>query len=83
MLIVGHVNAGVAAARQNGIRFGRPITDLVVIADNLAIAQGARAKGRAAEEAAASWAGAVQRVPPPASPLRPTKPHGVGASERL
>lgn len=51
-LIVERVNAGIAAARQNGTRFGRPLTDPVVIADKLAIAQDARAKGRTAEDAA-------------------------------
>jgi len=51
-LIVERVNAGIAAARQNGTRFGRPLTDPLVIADKLAIAQDARAKGRTAEDAA-------------------------------
>src|SRR5687768_16149938 len=51
-LIVERVNAGIAAARQNGTRFGRPLTDPIVIADKLAIAQDARAKGRTAEDAA-------------------------------
>ncbi|WP_024367088.1 recombinase family protein [Arthrobacter sp. TB 26] len=51
-LIVERVNAGIAAARQNGTRFGRPVSDPNVIADKLAIAQDARAKGRTAEDAA-------------------------------
>ena len=51
-LIVERVNAGIAAARQNGTRFGRPVSDPVVIADKLAIAKDARAKGRTAEDAA-------------------------------
>lgn len=51
-LIVERVNAGIAAARQNGTRFGRPLTDPLVVADKLAIAQDARAKGRTAEDAA-------------------------------
>lgn len=51
-LIVERVNAGIAAARQNGTRFGRPLSDLVVIADKLAIAAEARSKGRTAEDAA-------------------------------
>lgn len=51
-LIVERVNAGIAAARQNGTRFGRPLSDPVVIADKLAIAADARAKGRTAEDAA-------------------------------
>ena len=46
------VNAGIAAARQNGTRFGRSMSDPIVIADKLAIARGARAKGRTAEDAA-------------------------------
>ena len=51
-LIVERVNAGIAAARQNGTRFGRPLSDPAVIADKLAIAADARAKGRTAEDAA-------------------------------
>jgi len=51
-LIVERVNAGIAAARQSGTRFGRPPSDPAVIADKLAIAADARAKGRTAEEAA-------------------------------
>ena len=51
-LIVERVNAGIAAARQNGTRFGRPLSDPVVIADKLAIAAEARSKGRTAEDAA-------------------------------
>lgn len=51
-LIVERVTAGIAAARQNGTRFGRPPSDPTVIADKLAIAADARAKGRTAEDAA-------------------------------
>jgi DNA invertase Pin-like site-specific DNA recombinase len=51
-LIVERVKAGIAAARQNGTRFGRPMSDPTVIADKLAIAKDARAKGRTAEEGA-------------------------------
>lgn len=51
-LIVERVNAGIAAARQNGTRFGRPLSDPAVIADKLAIARDARAKGHTAEDAA-------------------------------
>lgn len=51
-LIVERVNAGIAAARQSGTRFGRPLSDPLVIADKLAIAKDARAKGRTAEDAA-------------------------------
>lgn len=52
-LITERVNAGIAAAKQNGTRFGRPPVDPDVIAEKLAIAQDARAKGRTAEAAAA------------------------------
>jgi len=51
-LIVERVTAGIAAARQNGTRFGRPVSDPEVIADKLAIAAEARAKGKTAEDAA-------------------------------
>jgi DNA invertase Pin-like site-specific DNA recombinase len=51
-LIVERVNAGIAAAGQGGTRFGRPLSDPVVIADKLRIVTDARAKGRTAEEAA-------------------------------
>jgi two-component system, sensor histidine kinase and response regulator len=37
-LIVERVNAGIAATRHNGTRFGRPLSDPAVIADKLAIA---------------------------------------------
>ncbi len=50
--LVERVNAGIAVARQNGARFGRPVSDPAVIAEKLAIAQDARAKGRTAEDAA-------------------------------
>jgi DNA invertase Pin-like site-specific DNA recombinase len=51
-LIVERVRAGIAAARTNGTRFGRPVSDPVMIAEKLAIAADARAKGRTADEAA-------------------------------
>lgn len=51
-LITERVNAGIAAAKQSGTRFGRPPVDPVVIAEKLDIARDARAKGRTAEEAA-------------------------------
>ncbi|PVW02967.1 invertase [Microbacterium sp. Gd 4-13] len=51
-LIVERVNAGITAARQNGTRFGRPVSNPTVIADKLVIATDARAKGRTAVEAA-------------------------------
>ena len=51
-LIIERVNAGIAAAKQSGTRFGRPPVDPAVIAEKLDIARDARAKGRTAEEAA-------------------------------
>lgn len=51
-LIIERVNAGIAAAKQNGTRFGRPPVDPEEIAEKLAIAEDARAKGRTAEQAA-------------------------------
>lgn len=51
-LITERVNAGIAAAKANGTRFGRPLVDPSVIAGKLAIAQQERAKGRTAAEAA-------------------------------
>ncbi|MEJ1815942.1 recombinase family protein [Clavibacter michiganensis] len=51
-LIVERVNAGIAVARGNGTRFGRPLSDPAVIADKLQIATDARARGRTAEDAA-------------------------------
>lgn len=51
-LVTERVNAGIAAAKQNGTRFGRPPADPAVIAGKLAIATDARAKGRTAEDAA-------------------------------
>ncbi|WP_104102700.1 recombinase family protein [Cryobacterium sp. M96] len=51
-LIVERVTSGIATARQSGTRFGRPFSDPAVIADKLAIATAARAKGRTTEDAA-------------------------------
>ena len=51
-LITERVNAWIAAAKQNGTRFGRPPVDPAVIAEKLDIAQDARRKGRTAAEAA-------------------------------
>lgn len=51
-LIVERVNAGIAAAKQNGIRFGRPLADPAVIAEKLELAASARARGHTAEKAA-------------------------------
>jgi len=51
-LITERVNAGIAAAKQNGTRFGRPPVDPAVIDQKLEIVADARAKGRTAEDAA-------------------------------
>ncbi|PDQ36032.1 MAG: invertase [Candidatus Lumbricidophila eiseniae] len=51
-LITERVNAGIAAAREGGIKFGRPLSDPVVVADKLKLVSEARAKGRTAEDAA-------------------------------
>lgn len=50
-LIVERVNAGIAVARQNGTKFGRPLSDPVQIAEKLQIVADARKRGRTAEEA--------------------------------
>ncbi len=51
-LIAERVNAGIAAAKQNGTRFGRPPLNPDVVAEKLAIVADARSKGRTAEDAA-------------------------------
>lgn len=51
-LIVERINAGIVASKKNGTRFGRPSVSPKVVADKLAFATDARAKGRTAEEAA-------------------------------
>lgn len=51
-LITERVNAGIAAAKQSGTRFGRPPTDPAVIAEKLRVVQEARGRGRTATEAA-------------------------------
>lgn len=51
-LIVERITAGIAASRQCGTKFGRPAVNPQIIADKLAVATDARAKGRTAEEAA-------------------------------
>lgn len=51
-LITERVNAGIAAAKHNGTKFGRPPVDPDEIATKLAIAEDARSKGRTAEDAA-------------------------------
>lgn len=52
-LIIERVNAGIAAARQSGTPFGRPLSDPALIAQKLAIVVGARAEGKTAGQAAA------------------------------
>ncbi|PPG42054.1 recombinase family protein [Pseudoclavibacter sp. RFBA6] len=51
-LIVERVNAGIAAARQNGTKFGRPLSDPVQVAEKLQVVADARKRGRTAAEAA-------------------------------
>ena len=51
-LITERVNAGIAAARQSGAKFGRPPVDQAVVQEKLEIARDMRARGRTAEEAA-------------------------------
>lgn len=51
-LITERVNAGIAAAKQSGTRFGRPPSDPAVIAEKLQVVQEARARGRTVPEAA-------------------------------
>ncbi|MGH3800436.1 MAG: recombinase family protein [Pseudonocardiaceae bacterium] len=51
-LITERVNAGIAAARESGTRFGRPRVDPREITEKLTVAAEARAKGRTAEQAA-------------------------------
>ena len=52
-LITERVNAGIKAAKSQGVVFGRPPVDPVVVAQKLEIVQDARAKGKAAKDAAA------------------------------
>src|SRR5664280_531510 len=51
-LIVERVNAGIAASRAAGTRFGRPVSDPEVIEDKLKIVTQARATGKTAAQAA-------------------------------
>lgn len=51
-LIVERVNAGIAVARQNGTRFGRPVVDPEVIAGKLELVEESRAKGHSVSKAA-------------------------------
>ena len=70
-LIVERVNAGIAAARQNGTRFGRPVSDPIVIADKLAVAQDARRRDAPRKTPPASSAGAAQRSTATSKPSLP------------
>jgi len=72
-LFVERVNAGINAARQNGTRFGRPLSDPVVLVDKLQLSAEARAKGRAIKDAAqlGGWSRATLAVTSkPKQPLR-------------
>lgn len=51
-LIVERVNAGIAAAKASGTRFGRPPVRADVVAEKLEMATNARAKGKTATQAA-------------------------------
>ena len=51
-LIVERVNAGIAAARAAGTRFGRPVSDPAQVAEKLELARAARAAGKTAAAAA-------------------------------
>ncbi len=51
-LITERVNAGIAAAKASGTRFGRPPVDPEEVTEKLAVARDARRKGRTAAEAA-------------------------------
>lgn len=51
-LIVERVNAGIAAARAGGTKFGRPPLDRMEVAEKLTIVRDARARGKTATEAA-------------------------------
>jgi len=52
-LIVERVNAGIAAARDSGTRFGRPPVNPDLVAEKLVVVADARSRGRTAAEAAA------------------------------
>jgi len=49
-LITERVNAGIAAARQSGTRFGRPPLDPELVAQKLTLTTQARANGRTAAD---------------------------------
>lgn len=75
-LIVERVNAGIAAARESGTRFGRPPLNPYIIAEKLAIVADARNRGRTAAEAAAlvGWSRATLYRHQTASTSRTTTP---------
>lgn len=81
-LITERVNAGIAAAKQNGTRFGRPPVDPAVITEKLDIAQAARKKGRTAQEAASlvGWSRATLYRHQQTARDRATLPTDDGAS---
>jgi DNA invertase Pin-like site-specific DNA recombinase len=60
-LIVERVNAGIAAARRNGTRFGRPTSDPVVTADNWRSPGTPARRDEPPKTLPASSAGAAQR----------------------
>lgn len=74
-LIVERAKAGIAAARASGTRFGRLLSNRAVIADKLAIADDARARGRTAEDAArrVGWSRATLYRHQQTRPTRPAK----------
>lgn len=51
-LITERINAGIAAAQENGTKFGRPPIDSAIINEKLQIANDARARGKTANDAA-------------------------------
>lgn len=84
-LIVERVNAGIAAARQNGTKFGRPLADPAQIAEKLQVVADARRRGRTAEEAArlVGWSRATlyrhQKHQSSGTKLGVVEPPGPGA----
>lgn len=71
-LIVERVNAGIAAARQFGTRFGRPLRDPALIAQKLAIVADARADGQTNGRGCdPGWVEPSNALPPPAKLKRP------------
>ena len=59
-LIVERASAGIAAAWQSGTRFGRPLSDPVVIADKLSIAKGPEPRA-APSKTLHAWSSGVAR----------------------